>query len=187
MTESARSISYAAPSIQRHEALRGMARRCFSETFGHLYPPGPFEEFLDRSYGPQGTMAADLGDPAVRWQVAWQGIEPIGYAKLTPLRAPAPSPRTGALELQQLYLLRDWHGSGVAARLMQWALDTAAGSGAPEIYLTVFDHNVRAKRFYRRYGFAEVGHCTFTMGERVDDDRVWRRVLEPASSTGQAG
>jgi diamine N-acetyltransferase len=37
--------------------------------------------------------------------------------------------------------------------------------------------NARAKRFYSRHGFIEVGHCTFTLGDRVDDDRVWRKVL----------
>jgi hypothetical protein len=31
--------------------------------------------------------------------------------------------------------------------------------------------------FYSRYGFFEVGHCTFTLGDRVDDDRVWCKVL----------
>jgi ribosomal protein S18 acetylase RimI-like enzyme len=74
-------------------------------------------------------------------------------------------------------VLSDWHGLGVADRLMSWALATAASDQAPEVYLTVFDHNERAKRFYRRYGFAEVGRCTFALGDRIDDDRIWRRRL----------
>ncbi len=81
------------------------------------------------------------------------------------------------MELRQIYVLRRWHGRGVADTLISWALDTAHTKGAPEIYLTVFDHNSRAKRFYARHGFSEVGHCTFRLGERVDDDRVWRKVL----------
>ena len=60
---------------------------------------------------------------------------------------------------------------------MLWALGTARAARAPELYLTVFDHNVRAKRFYARHGFVEVGHCTFQLGERIDDDRVWRKPL----------
>ena len=98
---------------------------------------------------------------------------------LTPLRAPAPSALAGAVELQQIYVLSKWHGQGVAAHLMEWALATAARDDAPEIYLTVFDHNERAKRFYRRYGFSEAARCTFTLGDRVDDDRVWRLSLRP--------
>jgi len=60
---------------------------------------------------------------------------------------------------------------------MHWAVATARALGAPEMYLTVFDHNARAKRFYTRHGFAEVGRCTFKLGDRVDDDRVWRKQL----------
>lgn len=122
-------------------------------------------------------MAHDLQDPAIRWLACFSQAAPIGYAKLTPLRAPAPSPLPDAVELQQIYVLSDWHGRGVASHLMEWALATAAEAQAPEMYLTVFDHNERAKRFYRRYGFSEVGHCFFKLGDRVDDDRVWRRRL----------
>lgn len=170
-------ITYAAPESHCHEALRAMARRSFAEAFGHLYEPRPFRDFLDQAYGPDGTMARDLRDAEVRWLAGFSGTEPVGYAKLTPLRAPVAAPLPGALELQQIYVLSDWHGLGVSDRLMNWALATAASVQAPEVYLTVFDHNERAKRFYRRYGFAEVGRCTFTLGDRVDDDRIWCRHL----------
>ncbi|MCS0634976.1 GNAT family N-acetyltransferase [Streptomyces sp. LP05-1] len=170
-------ITYASPEAGRSEALRAMARSSFSAAFGHLYDADAFAVFLDRVYGPEGSMEHDLRDPTVRWLVGSHLSAPVGYAKLTPLRAPAPAPMPGALELQQIYVLGEWHGRGVAAHLMEWALATAVADQAPEIYLTVFDHNERAKRFYRRYGFAEVGHCTFTLGDRVDDDRIWRRGL----------
>ena len=76
--------------------------------------------------------------------------------------------------MQQLYVMREWHGRRVADRLAEWALETARAEGAPELYLTVFDHNERAKRCYSRYGFVEVGRCSFQLGDRIDDDRVWR-------------
>lgn len=181
-------VSFVTPDAQLAARLLPVARRIFSETFAHLYEPAPFEAFCDRAYAPDGPMARDLRDPAVRWQVATVGDEPIGYAKLTPLRAPAISPQPGALELQQIYVSSRWHGSGIADALMRWAIDRAHAQGAPELYLTVFDHNARAKRFYARHGFEEVGRCTFTLGERVDDDRIWRKPLrapqaEPAPAT----
>ena len=165
-------MRFAAPTPDQHEALRAMARESFAATFARHYEPEPFRRFLEETYRAGGPMDRDLQDPAIRWHVAFHEGGPIGYAKLTPLRAPAPAPRPGAIELQQLYVLAPWHGTGVADELMEWAL----AHEAPEIYLTVFDHNERAKRFYRRYGFEEVGHCTFTLGDRVDDDRVWRLV-----------
>jgi ribosomal protein S18 acetylase RimI-like enzyme len=60
---------------------------------------------------------------------------------------------------------------------MNWAVKTARSTGAPELYLTVFDHNERAKRFYTRHGFEAVGRCTFKLGDHGYDDRIWRKVL----------
>jgi GNAT superfamily N-acetyltransferase len=173
-----RSVVLTAPDQALLERLLPIARRIFTETFGSLYDPRAFERFCDGVYRHVGTMSRDFADPSMHWRVATVRGDPIGYAKLTPLRAPAPDPRAGAMELQQIYVLADWHGAGVAARLMEWGLATARAQGAPEIYLTVFDHNERAKRFYARHGFEEVGRCTFQLGERVDDDRIWRARLD---------
>lgn len=171
------SIRYFVPTQGHGAALRAMAREAFSDTFAALYDAAPFARFLEETYGRNGRMQRDLADPGVRWMAAAHSADIIGYAKLSRLIAPAPAPKPGAMELQQIYVLRPWQGQGVAAHLMDWALETARAAGAPEIYLTVFDHNHRAKRFYARYGFAEVGRCTFTLGDRVDDDRVWRKAL----------
>lgn len=170
-------IRYFVPGKAHAVPLAEMARQSFTETFAHLFPPEPFAAFLDRAYGPGGTMERDLGNAAIHWLAAASGDTVVGYAKLLPLAAPAPTPRPGALELQQIYVRRSWHGKGVADRLMEWAVDSARKCGAPEIYLTVFDHNERAKRFYSRYGFSEVARCTFTLGERIYDDRIWRKAL----------
>jgi GNAT superfamily N-acetyltransferase len=171
------TIHFLNPTQGDASALGLMARQAFSDTFAHLYDPAPFAQFLNEAYGPGGKMERDLADPSIRWRVAAIADQPIGYAKLTPLVAPAPAPQPGAMELQQIYVLKPWHGRGVAEKLMGWAIDAARADGAPEIYLTVFDHNDRAKRFYTRHGFSEVGHCAFRLGDRVDDDRVWRKPL----------
>jgi diamine N-acetyltransferase len=170
-------IDYFAPTKDSTNALRTMARQAFSETFAHLYDPIPFSQFLEQSYGVGGSMDRGLADPLVLWQAAAVGDQVIGYVKLTSLTSPAPVPKPGAMEVQQIYVLSPWHGQGVADKLMTWALDTARTMGAPEIYLAVFDHNTRAKRFYSRHGFSEVARCTFRLGDQIDDDRVWRKTL----------
>jgi ribosomal protein S18 acetylase RimI-like enzyme len=170
-------IQYLDPSDVSASDLRAMAQQAFSDAFAHLYEHDPFVEFLHKTYGPGGSMELDLRDPTIHWRVAVFDGCPIGYVKVSPLTAPAPSPKSDALELRQIYVLHAWHGRGVADCLMNWALDHARSRKATEIYLTVFDHNTRAKRFYSRHGFSEVGRCTFTLGNRIDDDRVWRKML----------
>ena len=159
------------------DALPPVARRIFVETFGSRFGGDDFDAFCEVAYGPSGTMARDLADPAIGWRIAEQAGVPVGYAKLRPWTG-APSPgEPGALELQQIYVSSAWHGKGVAEALMQWAIGAARARRAPSLYLTVFDHNERAKRFYTRHGFVEVGHCEFRLGDRVYDDRVWCKTL----------
>ena len=177
MVDATQAVFYSSEKNYLGPSLLGLARDVFSDTFCHLYEAHAFNEFCDAAYSANGPMAADMADPNVRWHVAVSDGELIGYAKLTALRAPAPNAADDALELQQIYVRHAWHGTPVAHELMRWAISTANESGASELYLTVFDHNERAKRFYRRYGFAEVARCTFTLGDRVDDDRIWMKPL----------
>ena len=171
-------IDYFTPTPADHgEQLCAMAQQCFVETFAHQYQAEDLAAFLAESYGSDGALLRDLADPAYDWRVASEGGRIVAYVKVGPVGVPAPDPLPNALELRQLYVLKPWQGAGVAAELTQWAIETARERGAPELYLSVFDHNHRAKAFYTRFGFADVGRCEFKVGNQIDEDRMWRRSL----------
>lgn len=152
-------------------ALAAMAKRCFTDTFGSLYRASDLAAFLDRTFGADG-LPSQLDDPAFTVRVALEGGEVAGFAKLGPVDFPG---EWGAdtIELHQLYVLGPWQGEGVAAALMDWVLAAARGRGFARIVLSVYVDNVRAQRFYARYGFGEIGKYEFRVGEHVDDDRIW--------------
>ena len=60
---------------------------------------------------------------------------------------------------------------------MDWALEEAGTRGAREVYLTVYIDNHRAKRFYERYGFVEVGKYDFMVGDQADHDIIMKKRL----------
>jgi ribosomal protein S18 acetylase RimI-like enzyme len=76
--------------------------------------------------------------------------------------------------LRQLYLDEEAKGTGLAQALMEAALAEARARGVKELYLTVWVDNHRARRFYERYGFEEVGAYAFVVGSTIDDDRILR-------------
>ena len=79
--------------------------------------------------------------------------------------------------LDQLYLLKEHHGAGIAKVLMDWAIEQAARRGIEDMYLTVFIENERARRFYDRYGFEAVGRYDFMVGSQADHDIIIRKRL----------
>ena len=74
-------------------------------------------------------------------------------------------------------MLSPWQGHGVAQEMMDWAIRHGREHGAREIILSVYVDNHRARRFYQRYGFEEIGAYAFRVGETIDDDRLMRLVI----------
>ncbi len=167
-------ITYRDVGPEDSAALAKLHRRCFVETFAHLYRPEDLETFLEQ-LNEEGFRAELLdGEHQVRFAEA--DGEPVAFVKLGPITLPV-EPARPALEFRQLYLLKPWQGAGVAQALAEWAIDQARRRGAEELYLSVFVENHRAKAFYRRYGFAYVGPYKFMVGDQADEDEIWKLTL----------
>jgi GNAT superfamily N-acetyltransferase len=153
--------------------LTDLFERVFCETFAHLYDPADLAAFLSGHGEPE--WREQLSDPTFAVRLAEDGAG-AGYAKLGPLRLPV-EPGGAAVELRQLYILAQWRGSGVAASLMDWTIAEARRRSAAELYLSVYTDNPRARRFYDRYGFEEVGPYKFMVGNQADEDVIMRLAL----------
>jgi GNAT superfamily N-acetyltransferase len=151
--------------------LERVFRESFTDTFGHLYAPDDLQAFLAEA--DVATWQQELADPEMHVMLAEAGGDPAGFARVGPGTLPIDK-LPGSLELRQLYVLPMWKGTDVAAALMDWALGKARRLGAPELLLSVYADNHRARRFYERYGFEEVGAFLFMVGAHADDERIMR-------------
>jgi ribosomal protein S18 acetylase RimI-like enzyme len=146
----------------------------FCDTFAHLYQPADLELFLS-GFG-IGDWEAHLGDPQFACRIAEVDRVAVGYVKIGPLKLPVETDGP-ALLLDQLYVLKEHHGAGIAHELMDWAFDEARRRGARQLFLTVYVDNHRARRFYDRYGFEAVGRYDFMVGNHADEDIIMRKML----------
>jgi len=154
--------------------LEGIFDTVFCDTFAHLYSAENLDTFLS------GFGIADweeqLDDPAFACRIAEVDGQAVGYVKLGPLKLPVEEDGP-ALLLDQLYILKPYHGVGIAHALMDWTLEEARRRGAARLYLTVYVDNHRARRFYDRYGFEAVGRYDFMVGSHADEDIIMRRLV----------
>ena len=151
-----------------------LGARSFTETFGHLYTPENLAAFLLNHS--EANWRGELTDPRFVVRIAEADDAAIGFAKVGPPSLPF-APTAPSTELRQLYLLKPWQGAGVGAVLMDWVLAEAGRRGAGELYLSVFVDNLRAQRFYARYGFEAVGRYDFMVGDHADEDIIMRLKL----------
>lgn len=168
------SIAHRPASEADLPAIDRVFRTGFCDTFGHLYRREDLGAFLAQ-FSPEAWLA-EYRDPRYAFRIAEAAQGAAAFVKLGPLSVPV-EPAGPALELRQLYVLRPWQGTGIARELMEWALAEARARAAAELYLTVYTDNHRARAFYARYGFADVGPYAFMVGSHADEDIIMRMAL----------
>ena len=175
------TVAYRIAGANDAPILAALVRATFTETFGHLYTPENLAAFLETHQAE--SWRAELADPAFTVRLAEEEGRAAAYAKLGPPSLPF-EVRRPCVELRQFYVLKPWQGRGVAQALMAWALGCARERGAEELYLSVFVDNHRARRFYARYGFEQVGTYHFMVGTHADLDLVMRVDLSAERHAG---
>lgn len=156
--------------------LGALARRVFVETFGDdpAHRPHDMSLFLATALSDE-ALRRELALPGTVYDVAEHRARLVGYLKTCIGEAPACVRGRRPLEVARLYVDFDWHGRGVAHRLMQRSIDRAAAEGCDVIWLGVWHRNVRAQRFYRKWGFEHVGEHPFLFGTDLQADLVFAR------------
>ena len=166
------------PAVQADvRALTELARASFVDAFGHLYSTSDLAGFLSEAKSEAAT-AALVADPHGAMQVATRGGEPIAFCKIG-YKCGWPDHARGdrPMEPKQLYAAASATGSGVGSALMDWALAAFADVGADEVQLSVGSGNHGAQRFYMRYGFEKVADVTFKVGEQIDAEFLYAKLL----------
>jgi GNAT superfamily N-acetyltransferase len=155
-------------------ALDALFDSVFCDTFAHLYRPEDLATFL-ASFG-VADWERQLRDPSFAVRIAEVDGIPAGYVKIGPMKLPV-EPGCTSMLLDQLYVRGEHHGSSIGRELINWAIDEARRRGAQALYLTVFIQNHRARHFYNRYGFEDVGRYDFMVGSQADEDIILRKAL----------
>lgn len=159
-------------------AISKLAIDSFIAKFGELYSAKDLATFLDENLS-EPAIAAELARPDRVYRLA-EGDDGAlhGYAKIG-LTCGFPDHARGSrvMELKQLYTAPEATGKGIGGALMDWAMDQFAAHGADEAQLSVYSENFGAHRFYQRYGFEKVADITFQVGDQLDPEFLFARML----------
>jgi diamine N-acetyltransferase len=168
-------ITYRDAVASDAEALADFARVQWALTFAHMnYPPADLDAYLAKNYG-AAIQRKEIADPELRYRLAFDDAGIVGFCMMGAMGLPVEE--AGALELHRIYILERAKGSGVADALMMDCIAWARARGARGLFLSVWENNMRAQRFYRRYGFADYGEWDFMVGNTADRDLIWRLAL----------
>jgi ribosomal protein S18 acetylase RimI-like enzyme len=152
------------------EVIADMSRKTFYETFAVHNTPENMDIFMNEQFT-RDMQIAEVGKPGRIFLLATQDDLPVGYASMREVTPPQGLEHARAIEIVQLYSEQQMIGKGVGKALMQRCLDIAREMNKEYVWLGVWEHNLRAREFYKKWGFEKFGEHIFIVG--LDPQTDW--------------
>lgn len=155
------------------EVICGLGRRTFRETFSDKNAPENMDRYLDEAFDP-GSILSQLEGPGSSFFILEVDGKAAGYLKVNLGSAQTDIHDPESLEVERIYVAKEFQGMGLGRRLMDFAVGSAASLGRKWVWLGVWEENRKAIGFYERCGFRRIGTHTFTLGSDKQTDLVMR-------------
>lgn len=156
--------------------LQEIGRRTFAETFSQSNTEDNMAAYLNASFSTE-KLTAELADPNAQFYFACIGDEPIGYLKLNFGESQTELKDDKALEIERIYVLKEFHGQKVGQILYDKAIEVAKQVRADYVWLGVWEENPRAISFYKKNGFVEFDKHIFRLGDDEQTDIMMKLKL----------
>ena len=125
-----------------------------------------------------GKITAELADTNNLFFMARYDGNLVGYAKIRSSKIPEELADTKPMELERIYVLKEFKGKKIGAALMNLCLTHAATNGFDTMWLGVWQHNHTAIKFYKQRGFEFFGSHHFRLGDDLQTDELMMKKLD---------
>lgn len=165
--------------IEEAPVLSKMAKQTFYDTFTGTCTQEDMQAFLEQYYNLE-QIKKELSNRDDYCFFAEINDEPVGYIRFMEDSSNfAEVNKWKSLELKRLYVLKEYHGKGIAQKLIEFFIAFADQYQYKLVWLGVWEYNIRAQKFYAKYGFVNSGHThDFPIGNTPQIDIYLWRFLE---------
>ena len=102
----------------------------------------------------------------------------IGYLKLNYGKSQTELKDNKAVEIERIYVLKEFHGKNVGQLLYEKAIELAKAKNKEYVWLGVWEENPRAINFYKKNGFEAFDKHIFKLGNDEQTDIMMKLKLQ---------
>jgi diamine N-acetyltransferase len=157
--------------------LQAIGRETFYETFSAGNSEENMEKYLQEGFSME-KLSAEINNPNSEFYFALMDNSAVGYLKINFGQAQTEIKDDKALEIERIYVLKEYHGKGVGQFLLDKAMQIAMQKNMEFLWLGVWEENPRALNFYKKNSFLEFGKHVFTLGDDEQTDILMKRKLK---------
>lgn len=159
--------------------LSQLSKITFEDTFTGTCTEEDMRTFVEAVFS-EDTITAELINDEDYYFIAYYNNIAAGYMRLKEDYSEYTAiKKYKALELKRIYVLKEYQSKKIGAALMSYALQMASQKNYEVLWLGVWEHNEKAKLFYKKWRFTETGDThDFPIGNTPQIDRWMIKFIE---------
>ena len=161
------------------DTLRELSRCTYRAAFEDGNTQADMDAYLDSAFDAE-KLLRELEDSGTDFFFLCVDDGLAGYLKLNESGSQTDIHDPQSLEIERIYVSKEYQGQGLGNVLMEKAVETARVRSKAYIWLGVWEKNTGALAFYGKHGFTKVGEHPFLMGGDLQTDYILRRDLPAA-------
>lgn len=155
--------------------IADLSRTTFYDTFVDSNTKEDMELFLKEQFSKE-ELTKEVGAEHNYFFLAYVDNILAGYVRMVETLGHTAFEDNPAIEIARLYAIKEMIGKGVGKALMEHCIAFAKQLNKEFIWLGVWEKNVRAISFYKKFGFEKFGEHPFLLGHDLQTD--WEMKLK---------
>lgn len=156
--------------------LQKISRQTFQETFSESNSEENMRSYLEEGFSNE-KLTAEINDKNSIFYFASLENNIIGYLKINFGESQTELKNSKALEIERIYVSKEFHGKRVGQLLYDKAIKIAEQKNFEYVWLGVWEENPRAISFYKKNGFIEFDKHIFRLGDDEQTDIMMKLKL----------
>jgi GNAT superfamily N-acetyltransferase len=132
--------------------ISSICAAAIQDTYGQAVPGQQLQQYIDTHFTVK-RIVDESNSKVNEGLFAFLKDNPVGYMKLSTGKRPAAFEGIKALEIRNLYVLKEPEGTGAALSLLERSLQLAGSRRFNVIWTRVWENDAAALRFYEGHGF----------------------------------
>lgn len=149
--------------------LQEIGRQTFYETFAESNSEENMQNYLSEGFTIE-KLTDEINNPNSEFYFATIENQIIGYLKVNFGEAQTELKDDKTLEIERIYVVKEFHGKSVGQILYDKAIEIANQKKVSYVWLGVWEENPRAISFYTKNGFIAFDKHIFKLGDEEQTD-----------------
>lgn len=158
------------------DKIKAISEKTFVATFGSDNTAEDIENYLTEHINTQ-QVRQELSNPASLFYAVEVDGNLAAYMKLNLDDAQTEQGYSNSLEIQRLYVLKEYKKQGIGRKLMDKAIEEAESRQMDFVWLGVWEKNTKAIKFYEKSGFVMFDKHVFKLGDDEQTDYLMKYEL----------